>query len=80
MTVNDALKQIIKDRKDLTQESIAEKISDATGVKRDQRYVSTMLGSKNMTIKTIEMLAELLDYEVVLRPKTGKTKRGEYIV
>lgn len=80
MTVNEALKQILKDRKDLTQDTLAERISERTGVKRDQRYVSTTLMSKNMTIKNIELLADLLDYEVVLRPKTGKTKKGEYII
>ena len=76
MTVNKALKNIMKD-KGVTQEQMGKLLDKSTG----QRYVSNTLRSENMNINIVISFCELLGYEVVLQPKKpGKRKDGEYVV
>ena len=76
MTVNKALKSIMKD-KGVTQEQMGKLLDKSTG----QRYVSNTLRSENMNINIVISFCELLGYEVVLQPKKpGKRKDGEYVV
>lgn len=76
MTVNKALKSIMKD-KGVTQEQFGKLLDNPTG----QRYVSNTLRSENMNINNVITFCELLNYEVVLQPKKpGKRKDGEYVL
>ena len=65
MKLNEAIKGMLGTK---TQSQLAEAINYKTGA------LSTLLKRNNMQVKTLITMAEAMDYELVLRPKSGTNK------
>lgn len=76
MIVSEAIKQAMKTKK-ITQQKMGEML----GFEYGQRTVGNKLTSKNMTIETVLMFLEAMDYELVIKPKSrGKRKEDEILI
>ena len=76
MLVNEAIKQVMK-KKGITQQ----KMGEILDIKSGQRVVTNRLATKNMTIETVLMFLDAMDYELVIKPKSrGKRKEDEILI
>ena len=74
MKVNIILRSLIKE-KGITYGEIAETLNKAS-----KQAVASILSRSNLTINTIVEFANLVDYDVVLKPKKRSKEKKSYIV
>lgn len=73
MKTNEAIREIMK-QQDVGVSAIASRIN------KTPRLVSDRLSQSNISIDKLNELLRVLDYKVVVVPRTRSTKTGEYEV
>jgi transcriptional regulator with XRE-family HTH domain len=76
MRFRDAIKKVLKDKK-ITQTALAEKLGYS-----HQSAVAMPIMKDNITLSVLLEWLDVLDYELVIKPKkgAGRRKEGEYVI